>query len=68
MQALLDLTSTLQEQLIASGLGLLLVLALRTLALRLVNHQIEDPRVRYTWRKSIGYGSIAISLLLVVGP
>jgi small-conductance mechanosensitive channel len=68
LQALLDLTSSSQEKLLASGLGLFLVLGLRTLALHLVNHQIEDPRSRYTWRKSIGYGSIAISLLLVAGP
>ncbi|MEL7503126.1 MAG: mechanosensitive ion channel family protein [Cyanobacteria bacterium J06554_6] len=68
LQSLLDLTSSAQEKLIASGLGLLLVLGLRLTVMRLVNRQVEDPRERYTWRKSVSYVSIAISLVLVVGP
>ncbi len=67
-QALLDLTPGLQEKLIASGFGLLLVLGLRLTAIRLVNAQIQDPKSRYTWRKSTSYVSLVISLILVIGP
>ena len=68
LQLLLNTSIGLQEKLIASGLGLFLVLILRLMAIRLVNDQIDDPRVRYTWRKSISYGSLIISLFLVIGP
>ncbi len=68
LQLLLNTSIGLQEKLIASSLGLFLVLTLRLMAIRLVNDQINDPRVRYTWRKSISYGSLIISLFLVIGP
>ena len=67
-QLLLNATPSLQEKLLASSLGMILVLILRLMTIRLVNTQIDDPRLRYNWRKSISYGSIVISLILVVGP
>lgn len=45
----------LRNNLIASVVGLLLVSALRMGGTRLINQQIDDPRLRYAWRKWIGY-------------
>ncbi|MEO0458276.1 MAG: mechanosensitive ion channel domain-containing protein [Cyanobacteria bacterium P01_A01_bin.114] len=64
----LDAVSSTQEKLIASAIGLTVVLVLRLFAQRWVNRQIEDARTRYHWRKSIGYISGAIALLVAGVP
>ncbi|MEM8810668.1 MAG: mechanosensitive ion channel domain-containing protein [Cyanobacteria bacterium P01_G01_bin.38] len=68
LDAVLNTVSSTPEKLIASAIGLLVVLALRLITLRWVNAQIEDARIRYHWRKSIGYVSGAIALLVVGLP
>ncbi len=45
----------IRNNLIASVVGLVLVSALRMGATRLINQQIDDPRLRYAWRKWISY-------------
>jgi small-conductance mechanosensitive channel len=46
---------TLRNNLVTSVVGLILVSALRMGISRLINRQIEDARLRYAWRKWLGY-------------
>ena len=67
LQSLLEMSSS-QQRLLASAVGLTVVLIIRMAVLRLVNRQVENPRTRYTWRKNISYVSITLSLIFVAGP
>ncbi|NEP19288.1 MAG: mechanosensitive ion channel, partial [Leptolyngbya sp. SIO4C1] len=68
LNSVLNLTAGTQEKLIASGLGLILVLALRIAAIRWINAQVSDLRLAYRWRKSVGYATSAIAILVAGGP
>ncbi len=63
--------TAIRNNLAASAVGLLLVMACRIGASRLVNRQIEDPRQSYAWRKWIGYvcyGLYGVTLSLLWLP
>ena len=49
-----------RNNLIASAIALLLIVLLRVVFTRFINEQIRDPRVRYSWRKWLGYGSYGL--------
>ena len=51
----LPIDTAIRNNLVASVVGLVLVIVCRIGASRLVNRQIEDPRQNYIWRKWIGY-------------
>lgn len=60
LQAVIDpadisLDASLRANLIASAVSFAVISVLRMGAVRLVNRQIEDPRLRYAWRKWTGY-------------
>jgi len=67
LQSLFDLTSS-QDKLLASGLGLALLIMVRLAVMRFINRQIENPKTRYTWRKNISYISVVLCLILGLGP
>ncbi|MEM6450502.1 MAG: mechanosensitive ion channel domain-containing protein [Cyanobacteria bacterium P01_D01_bin.105] len=46
----------IRSNLITSIVGLLIIVLLRVMVTRLINQQIRDPRLRYSWRKWLGYG------------
>lgn len=68
LDAVWGLGAAFQSKLIASVIGIILVLVLRSAAMRLLNRQVLDPTRRYRWRKGISYASFAIALLLGAGP
>jgi len=45
----------LLSDLVLSLVGLAFIVALRIVAVRIINRQIDDPRLSYAWRKWIGY-------------
>ncbi|MFK8186135.1 MAG: mechanosensitive ion channel family protein [Phormidesmis sp.] len=50
----------IRQNLIASAVGLLLIVLLRVIFTRFINERIKDPRVRYSWRKWLGYASYGL--------
>ncbi|NJM97442.1 MAG: mechanosensitive ion channel family protein [Phormidesmis sp. RL_2_1] len=59
------------NHIIASAVGLVLAIALRIGTLRLINRQIDDPRLRYIWRKWTGYvfyGLYSFAMMVVWLP
>jgi small-conductance mechanosensitive channel len=65
---ILGVTPDLQAKLIASAVGLAMVVSLRWITLRLLNRRIKDPRNLYTWRKWVGYVSFGFALFGVGRP
>ena len=68
---LLPVDAVIRNNLIASVVGLIVVISLRIGATRLVNRQIKDPRQGYIWRKWIGYvcyGLYGFALVLLWLP
>ncbi|MGC1306344.1 MAG: mechanosensitive ion channel domain-containing protein [Phormidesmis sp.] len=47
--------ATLRSNLIVSLIGLAAVSTLRFVITRVINRQVSDPRLRYSWRKWLGY-------------
>ncbi len=47
--------AVIRDNLIASAVGFAVISVFRMGAVRLINRQIEDPRLRYAWRKWSGY-------------
>lgn len=68
LSTVLGIDPEFQTKLIASLIGLISIVALRVVLLRLLNRQIKDPRVLYQWRKSIGYLSFGVAILLMGRP
>ena len=68
IDTLLGVDPELQKKLIASLVGLLLVVSLRWFALRLLNRRISDPRILYGWRKWVSYISSGIIIFAVGRP
>ncbi|MGB7417240.1 MAG: mechanosensitive ion channel domain-containing protein, partial [Thermosynechococcaceae cyanobacterium] len=64
----LGIDPELPSKLIASAVGLLIILGLRWLALRLLNRRVKDPRILYGWRKWIGYISFGFAIFSVGRP
>ena len=54
-----------QVDIALSGLLILVVIAARGLALRIMRARIDDVRTRYRWRKTITYISVVVAILLV---
>ncbi|NIP82376.1 MAG: mechanosensitive ion channel family protein, partial [Gemmatimonadetes bacterium] len=54
-----------QMDIALSGLLILVVMAARALALRIMRSRVEDVRIRYRWRKTITYISVVVAILLV---
>ena len=48
------------SNLVLSLVGLALLITLRIVAMRVINRQIDDPRLSYAWRKWIGYISYGL--------
>ena len=53
--ARLLLDSTIRNNLITSVVGLLLIVSLRIMLNRLIDQQVKNHRLRYSWRKWLGY-------------
>ncbi|PZD75195.1 Small-conductance mechanosensitive channel [Acaryochloris thomasi RCC1774] len=64
----LGIDPEIPNKLIASAIGLILVLSLRWLALRVLNRRVKDPRILYGWRKWVGYISFGFSIFSVGRP
>ncbi|MDX1673255.1 MAG: mechanosensitive ion channel family protein [Longimicrobiales bacterium] len=65
IQELTNLSPETQWDIVVSSLLVLIVMAARALALRIMRARIEDVRTRYRWRKTITYVSVVIGFLLV---
>jgi len=57
-----------QAQLVASLIGLTVVMALRFVAMRVVNRRVEDPRSLYRWRKGVSYATFVVAIFVVGRP
>ncbi|MEJ2501971.1 MAG: mechanosensitive ion channel [Gemmatimonadota bacterium] len=60
-----NLEPTTQFTLLQSVLVIVAVMVVRSLVLRVMRARVEDVRVRYRWRKTITYISVAVGILLV---
>ncbi|MGB3292242.1 MAG: mechanosensitive ion channel domain-containing protein [Phormidesmis sp.] len=63
--------AVIRTNLIASAVGFAVVSAFRMGAVRLINRQVEDPRLRYAWRKWSGYvcyGLYGLAMILLWLP
>lgn len=65
IQKEIGLSPTSQKKILISLTILVVVWVLRYLILKLVWRQTEDPRLRYQWKRSIGFGLSTISLILI---
>lgn len=61
----LEVAAGAQEKLLLTFVAVVVVWMARWLVLRVVNRQIEEPRVRYQWRKGSGYVAFALILILL---
>jgi small-conductance mechanosensitive channel len=68
LTAILGLGPEVQSKLLASAVGLLVLILLRSLAVRLVNRRIDDAKTLYGWRKGITYATFLLALLVVARP
>lgn len=68
LNTLLDIDPEIANKLIASAVGFLIIVGLRWIALRVLNHQVKDPRILYGWRKWIGYLSFGLAIVVVGWP
>ncbi len=66
--AILGLSPDVQLKLAGSLAGLIVLVILRSVALRLVNRRIEDAKALYIWRKSITYATFALAVLVLARP
>jgi len=65
IQKEIGLSPTNQKKILISLTILVVVWVLRYLILKLVWRQTEDPRLRYQWKRSIGFGLSTITLILI---
>jgi small-conductance mechanosensitive channel len=68
LNTVLGITLDIQNRLIASVIGLIVVISLRWLARRLLKRRVKDPRILYKWSKGIGYISFGMAVLLMGRP
>jgi len=66
--AILGLSPDVQLKLAGSFVGLIVLVILRSAALRVVNRKIEDARALYIWRKSITYATFVLAVLVLARP
>ena len=59
--------AAIRTNLIASAVGFAVINVVRMGAVRLINRQVEDPRLRYAWRKWVGYVCYGLYALAMVG-
>jgi small-conductance mechanosensitive channel len=64
-QELTTLSPQTLRSIVVSVLLIVVVMAARALALRVMRARVDDVRVRYRWRKTITYVSVVLAVLLV---
>ncbi|MFQ5608050.1 MAG: mechanosensitive ion channel family protein [Candidatus Zixiibacteriota bacterium] len=65
LQELLDVNPEVLHKLIGSAMAVVLLALVRLLVVRMVWRRTEDVRTRYTWRKSVTYITVTLSLFIL---
>ena len=65
IQGLTGMGPETQNNVLFSLLAVILIYAIRRLALRVVDRKVEDPRLVYQWSKSSSYVALFLSFVLV---
>jgi len=53
----------IRNNLVTSVVGLVLIVLLRLMVTRLINRRVDNPRLRYSWRKWSGYGCYGLYIV-----
>ena len=63
---LIKLNPEILWKIIASAVILVILWILRLIGNRIVNERTDDPRIRYGWRKGIGYSAFIVGFFLLL--